>query len=90
MIVKVINFILCIWEFFELVLDGLYSEVVLFVWFVDFFLFDRFMIGIGGGSGGCGIGKLFLLLNWILMLCIWGWRLICDFENKIFIINLFF
>lgn len=41
--------------------------------FVDiFFLFDRFMIGIGGGSGGCGVGKLFLLLNWILMLCIWG------------------
>lgn len=29
---------------FELELDVLYFEVVMFVWFVDFFLFDRFRI----------------------------------------------
>lgn len=31
---------------FELELDVLYFEVVMFVWFVDFFLFDRFRIRI--------------------------------------------
>lgn len=54
MIVKVTNFISCIWESSELALDGSYSEAASSVWSVDSPSLDRSTTGTGGGSGDCG------------------------------------
>lgn len=65
---------------FELELDVLYFEVVMFVWFVDFFLFDRFRIRIVevGGVLGCKkviwVFKLYVYNKYLVLeikLCFW-------------------